>query len=811
MSGRAFVWRWSLRTVRKEWRQYAVILSMLTVGVAAAVAGVLMVHNMTEPPESEYGNGQLEVNTGDPVVLERALEDSGLGFGVLQRATVERDGQVGQINLRAADPANPITEPLIDLLVGQWPSNDDEIAVTDGALSDRRLIGEQVQLEGRTVEIVGIVENPTRLSDEFVFARYPSSFDAARAPDATRFLVDASFDELEQSVPDNLLHGISSSDGPSERTAVTILVNVIVAFGMLEIALLVGSAFAVIARRRTRQYGLLASAGASPAMVQSAATSSGAIVGVSGTALGFVLGAVTARVLVPAMESSVDHRISFEYPVVALVPSLVLGIAVTTLAARRPAKALNRVSVASLLASMRPKAEPVGRAALIGVVIAVAGVLALAIGFKNEDEMLAIAGTLLAPIGVLLLAPLLVRGLGTVAARFPLSERLAGRSIARHNRRSASMVAALALALAIPMGIAVVTTSIDQRAENRPANLGDDQLVLWAPGVSPDRPVVPESIDEAALITAVETLTNVVPDLSFTPLQVVVRVPAEGYTEDNVRYNFPIATGEEVVGGTCNFCDVDTVGFDGSGTEYSVSLAFEATPELLDTLGIETDWLDEGSLAVAREPGLVAVDNGIVADEHEVAVAGSWPDVGSLPDLLYSPELADGFPRRTVGWLASAAAPLDDETLATIGRVDLTGIDLELPTAPNSGSSLRTFGLLIGLLIGLGITAAGVVLLTSENARDSALLASLGASPRTGRRTSAAIAGLLALAGALLAVIVGYLPLVPMRSSPLDEFPFVVPWLSLAALLFAFPAIAAGLGWLLSKKSADGLELRDFV
>ena len=94
---------------------------------------------------------------------------------------------------------------------------------------------------------------------------------------------------------------------------------------------------------------------------------------------------------------------------------------------------------------------------------------------------------------------------------------------------------------------------------------------------------------------------------------------------------------------------------------------------------------------------------------------------------------------------------------------------------------------------------------------ESALLASLGASPRTGRRMGAAIAALLALVGALLAAVIGYLPLAPMIASKADNFPFVVPWPALFVLVVVFPLGAAGLGWLLSKKSASGLELRDFV
>lgn len=809
MSARAFVWRWSWRLVRKDWRQYVVILAMLTIAIAAAVSGVLIAHNMSAPNEIEYGNGQIEAQSRTPDALEQAMKERGVDYGAIRRTTVQRDGQVGDLRLVAADPANTITEPLFTLLEGRWPSNDQEVAVTDLALSDRAPVGTSIQLDGRTVEIVGMVENPTRLSEEFVFAATPTVFESANTADNTRFLVDASEDGLSEAFPGDL--GITSTSGPTNRTAVAILVNVIVAFGMLEVALLVGSGFAVIARRRTRQYGLLAATGAAPSTVRSAAAASGAIIGLIGTVAGLVVGLLVARGLVGAMETSVDHRINFGYPLLALLPSVMLGVGVTTLAARQPAAALKRRSVASLLGAARPKPQPVGRSAVLGVVLAVLGTVLLVTGFKSQEITFALFGTILTPVGLLLLAPLLVRLVGKVASRLPLAERLAGRSIGRYNRRSASMVAALALALSIPVAIAVVTGSIDQRAENRPPNLADNQLIVWAPDVNPDRHVIPASLDQDQLAIAAEALADAAPDLSVIPLQVMILAPEDGYTERGVTYDFAVATGKENTGEEeCNFCGVDVSSF-GDGVDYVTTMAFIATPELLDTFDLETTWLTDGKLALAAEPGMAAVEPTVLATGDSVAVSTSWPNIGSFPKLLYSAKIGGGAQPTTVGWLATSTGQLDDATLAAIGQADLSGAKLELPTPPASRSSLRTIGLAVGMLVGLGITAAALVLLTGELARDSALLASLGASPRTGRRTSAVIAALLAIVGAALAVVIGYVPLAPMISSRVDGFPFVVPWTTLVTLLLGLPVIAAGFGWFFSKKAATGLNLRDFA
>lgn len=813
MSARGFVWRWSWRTVRNEWRQYIVILVMITTGVATATAAVVVTYNIVQPPDSVYGTGQIAIDSPTPDALARELRAADIDYGVVQRGTIQQDGRRGTIELRAADPANAVTESLFSLREGRWPANENEVGVTDRALADQPSIGAMIELDGRTVEVVGVVENPDQLSEEFVFALAPSSFESVQAPTATQFMVDASVDEAFNTVTVDI--GVSERTGPSDRTVTSIVVNVIVALGMVEIALLVGSAFSVIARRRTRQYGLLASAGATPSMVRSAATSTGAIIGFAGTAIGLVVGLAVARGFAPTLEPSIDRRVDFELPTFALIPTVVLGIGVAAFGARRPTKGLTRSSIASLLSAARPHAEPVGRAAVGGVVLAGAGIAALVGGFQNEDGMLAVLGTVIAPIGLLLLAPLLVKLLGHGSRHLPLAERLAGRSIARYNRRSASAVAALALALAVPVGIAVVTTSIDQRAESRPPNLADNQLIVWAPDVSTESAIVP-AVDEEALSQAVDVLAEAAPELTFVPLQVTLADPDTTHVgDDGVSYRFPLLAGEQLIGDPCNFCAVDTIGWGDS--EFVVSAAYVATPELLDAMGLDDEWIDGGKTAIADQAGLQLLDDSadntkdaVLTSADQVAVSESWPGARSLPRMLHVPEVGSGGVT-TVGWLAVGDGPLDETTIAAVTETSLHSVELELPEPPGTRSTLRTVGLAIGVLVGIGITAAAVLLLTSELARDSALLASLGADPAAGRRISASIAGMLALIGAVLAVLIGYLPLTPMVSAKVDDFPFVVPWLTLLALLIGFPAVASGLGWLLSGKTSDGRDLRDFI
>ena len=58
--------------------------------------------------------------------------------------------------------------PLIDLVDGRYPAKADEVALTDRAFADVPATGSTIELDGVTVTVVGTVENPMTLTDEFV-------------------------------------------------------------------------------------------------------------------------------------------------------------------------------------------------------------------------------------------------------------------------------------------------------------------------------------------------------------------------------------------------------------------------------------------------------------------------------------------------------------------------------------------------------------------------------------------------------------------------------------------------------------------
>ena len=818
MSARRFLARWSMRVLRTDSRQYAMIFATMFIGVAVSVGGAIAAFNLVEPPQSEFGNGTFGATTSQPAELERSLIDQGIRFGQVESATLMRDGTTERVTTRVVDPDNPVTAPLLVLLDGRWPTENGEVAVTDRALLDSPAVGGRIELGGQDMVIVGRVENPTSLADEFALATSLDGFGLDDAALTTEFLIDAPQSDVDFSAVQD--YGTSSTEGPSVRTALTMVVTVVGALGMLEIALLVGSAFAVIARGRYRQLGLLAAIGATPKLVRTAATLVGALLGLAAALLGIVVGIAVTSLVVPAMETTVGHRIAFAVPLWAVAPNAIIVLFVASMAARRPSKAVSERSVVAMLAAGRPAPEPVGRSTGVGVVLAGIGAAALIIGFTRLSLPIAVLGTVTAPIGLLLISPLLVAVVGRLATDLPLAERLAGRTLTRYRRRSASTVAAIALALAIPVGIAVVTTSIDKRAETSGPNLAPNWMVVWAPGAEDHAVQLPVDLDATALTASVDAMRLAAPELDFVPIEMAIPAdspigPWEFSSLGEVPSVAPVGAGE-VLEAECAFCNSDAYGFgerDENGHEisYLVRPAWVASSPLLGAIGLDDAWLGTASTALVEDDHKVVVSiEGILARAEQVEVGADWPLNTTVPSVLISPDLvADSrFAMTTVGWLGVADEPISTEVQESV-RDAAVGTTLEFHVPPDPKSGLRAVGLLIGLLIGFGIALSAVALLAAELANDLTVLSAIGASPHTARRLFASLAAMLAGIGALLAIAIGYLPLLPMVTSRADNFPFVVPWLTLVGLVVLLPVIAWLAGWMLSRRPVRGVALRE--
>ncbi len=825
MTGRRFLWRWSARLLRREWRQHAVIVGLLGVGVAIGVGSLVAVFNLAAPPGGTYGTGQVRASVlGDNGAVRSALIDQDHRFGLIETATVPVPGSAVRVEVRVQEPDDPVARPLLDLVAGRWPEGDGEVAVTDGTA--RRLgladdpIGQTAELgSGTVVTVVGQVENPTDLDDDFALASRFDPFDLEPVAVTSAFLVDAEPSEVV--FPGGVAISVESSgsDIPVDtRTALTLLVNLATLLALLETVLLAGAGFAVVARRRSRQYGLLGAIGAAPAQIRRAATAGGVLVGVAGAVLGASVGVTVAALVVPRLDEAVGHRIELAVPWWTVVPTVVVAIVAAALAARWPSRSLSRQPVTAALAARRPRSGPIGRLALVGVLAAPAGLTLLAIGVAGLSIVSALAGVVLAFLGLLLVTPAVVSAVARAGGRLPLPGRLAARSHDRQRGRSAAVVSALVVAIGLPVGLVAVTGSIDRHRSAQLPNLADDLAVAWLPGAEGPMIEIPAQLDPAAATTAVDRLAATLPTARLAPIEVAVE---PGQPPFSVAFDslgmapslMPVF-GVTALDEPCLVCDQFAFGDrseDGDEIVYAGHEAWIATPALLEVLGlIPTAESEQASTGLTRLDDVRLVDDRRDGGETGLAIEPDYPALASVAPVLIWPDAvaARGWETRTVGWLIAD----DGVVLAERGNdlVDAVGSALLLETRvePEPTTALRVIGLLVGGVTGLAVLAAAVALEVAEGAGDRTILRAIGAGPGTSRRISAAGAVILAVTGAVLAIPTGYLALFGLLAVPGLDLPFVVAWSALALALVVLPVLAWFVGWFGAGRGGAGVSGR---
>src|SRR6266508_1310469 len=75
VAARRAVIRWARRMFRREWRQQILVVTLLTVAVAAAIGSITIVRNTGPGDDAEFGtaNTLLNFDASDPQELEAGL------------------------------------------------------------------------------------------------------------------------------------------------------------------------------------------------------------------------------------------------------------------------------------------------------------------------------------------------------------------------------------------------------------------------------------------------------------------------------------------------------------------------------------------------------------------------------------------------------------------------------------------------------------------------------------------------------------------------------------------------------------------
>jgi putative ABC transport system permease protein len=809
LAARRAVMRWAWRLVRREWRQQVLVMLLITFTVAASLLAAIVAFNAPSSADGVFGSADHLVRISGPQpdalrAVATELSDRYPGSEATDHETVTVPGSVETVDLRDQDPAQPLGASKLALRSGRYPASAGEVAVTDGAASLLGLqVGDRSALAGAERTVVGIVENPADLNDEFVLAA-PGT---ATRPEMVSLLVDGHSDELgdrpgrvgQLRTSDRGVTALYETRWEQSRRAAAFVILTLDTMAMLLVSLIAAAAFVVVAQRRQRQLGMLAATGATRSHVRLAMVGHGLAVGVIGAAVGNAVALVTWFSASSVLEPLVHHRVNpADVPVNVLVFGSLIAIVTTTGAAWWPARTISRVPIVRAL-SGRPAAAPrVHRSALLGIAFLGAGVVTLIIGIHKTGDaspFAAISGPIEIVLGVLFLCPIAIQALRPLARRMPVTARLALRDLSRYQARAAGALAAISLGLGIAATAVIVTAAATPPASA--GNLSNRQLLFsfgrreFVPDASQSQTeAIEKQIDEFAA------------SIGATVYPLDVAIAGSGTNESSSGGGKPIAPGPNGEQGHPTIMFGTKVPH-GIRTD-SPNPPYVATPALLAHLGIDSSTIGSDIELISPDRrDLVLLDVGSVTrdiDATPLAHTLRYRDRGysEQPKTLLTPAAvaAHGWKTQRAGWFVETDRPLtsaqrgDARTLAAGSGIVVTTRD-----AHRALSITRSLATAAGMLLTLAILAMTIGLIRGESARDLQTLTATGATSFARRTITATTSAALALLGTLLGLLGAYIALIAGYSDNLHPLTRV-PTSNLVVMLVGLPSLAALGGWL---------------
>ena len=746
----------------------------------------------------------------------------------------------------ALDLNDPMTRGIYRLRSGSAPSGSGEVALTR-SLADRldAHVGTSVELGGSRPRVVAIVENPNALDEQSIVATAAAlgGLGGHRGSDSTApvtgdwygntgyWLVDtpsAAPDLHNQLLHDGVVYETRDQwEHPAPYLASTsqvdgqvlIVLGTVAGFGLLEVLLLAGAAFAVGTRRQTRELGLLAATGGDDTDIRRTVLAQGALLGVAGALVGLAAGVLAVELFRGTLEHIGNKRFgALDAAPSDLTAVAILGVIAGLVAAIVPARAAAARPVLSMLRERYGSDGRLARLPRWSVLAIVAGAVltvvasfrwhAAAGGLSNtfvstgsvsavvhglgtmlrENSWPAVLwlGSVLMLAGLVRACPAIVSRLSMLSHPLPLSPRLALRDAGRQRHRTAPAIAAVMTVVAGAVLVLFVASSSDLRDKNQfqPA------VPVGLINVEPGNPrVTAQSLDEAATRTAalVGGGTRQVIDEAnaYRGASLVVRAPGcvGAATEDLLACQYH----------SVGIATADTIDLIAGRDEPAARQA-----------------LDNGG-AVVLEPSLVAAETvdvrSLGAPRHSqnvqlpATVVRGLPTYGAVPQVYVSAATAAAH-----GWssrsLTALVKPAHTPSTAVMDRAQRQlGSDVVIVLQRSYHS--RYSSVLIAMLGAAAIatlagTSIAVALALAESRADMATMAAVGASPSRRRIYAMGQASIVAGLGTTLGVALGaFVGIATLAGSSI--YPTSTPFTWLAGVLVIAPGLAIAVAGLTTR------------
>jgi putative ABC transport system permease protein len=830
-AARRAVVRWAWRLFRHEWRQQLLVLGMILVAVAATFLGGAVAADTPLPANAGFGTAldMATFNGGGPKL---ATQIAGLHqrFGptdVIENQTLNIPGTVDSYELRAQDPRGPFGGPLLKLVSGHYPAGPDQVDLTPQLAGDFRVgVGGGWAQGGPVRQVVGLVENPENLADQFALVA-PGQ---VTNPSLVSVLFDAPGIFPPQIGSNVTSPGLVSKNAVFNPRTVVLAVATVC---MLLIALVAAGGFTVLAQRRLRAIGMIGALGATDRHIRLVIKANGAVVGVGGALLGFALWAFYR----PYLQTSAHHLVGlWQVPWNVVIIAMVLGIVATVLAAWRPARTASRVPIVAALSGRPAPPRQVSRSALPGLVCLVLAFLTVGEAAEKGNQggggtgaQFLVLGLVVLIAAVILLAPAALALLARLCRRAPLAIRLAVRDLARYRARSSSALGAISVGILIAVVIAVAAAArYGNVLDYAGPNLASNQLIVYGPDGPKGQPP-PRVVSGPGPQGGTEPVQK--PGSSGGP--VPVNIPTATQAAAAASAIASIVGAKETV--ALEDTTTGTLLHAAAGRNWNGDI-YVATPQLLAAFGINPASIDPRAEVLTSRPGLSGLTQmqlNYASAQGKGGVFGqtSFPcpaatcqadpviqEVDRLPSGVSAPNTVFteaavrrfGLQTEVAGWLIQTTNPLNAAQIRSATyTAAAAGIAVETKNDEPTSSEVIDLSTLFGILLALGVLGLTVGLIRAETASDLRILAATGASSTTRRSLTAATAGALALLGALLGTVSGYVASIAWFSKSVlnDGLSALtsVPVVNLAFIVVGMPLLAMAAAWLLAGREPDAV------
>ena len=772
---------------------------------------------------------------------------------------VTPDG-VTHINATGVDLTEPLAADRYTILDGTLPESG-EVAISQAAAAHLQVdVGEVVDLVDQRLSVSAIVERPGDIHAEFIVGD-PSTIGGQH----DGWLVDTVSPMTWSDVQALNEHGITvlsktvAADPPPSPVATGNGVNAadsialigIGALIVLEVVLLAGPAFAIGAKRRTREFGLMAANGATPTQIRRTILAGGLLLALTATTLGVAVGLLAGYVATPFLEGLNGMRtVGFGADTMVLLGGAAVAVTSGLLAAMVPAFTTSRQTVLALLTGRRGVRRSRRLWLVIGLLVAAAGAAATWMGITGTATAIPV-GIILVELGLVLCTPSLV-GLISKSARYlPLTPRLALRDAGRNRTAAAPVISAIMAVVAVGAALTMWFTSDRERFEALDEEIaeGTTVLALYADEdlFDNEKELLERSDQAEQTLTALATehlpigavsklyearCWDVIENGQCQVLAQSAPDKACPYVPDNPYDSDGLSAQDQQAAREHPHCN-ETAFFGVQPLQGAFVL--DDPTALTDVFALPENEAAE-AVAVLEEGGILVgdpdlVDNGTVTvDIHVFGDPGTDAQVYSS---VTAPGYAIDAPGDTILLGRHSAeqldvpfernpvlvgAPTDTPTAAQIEAFDgallAEGLDPSSTTArpiiaittimakPET-EPLAPVMLVLSIITGfLALAATGVAtaLAAAESRRDLVTLGVIGASPGIRRRLSLCQAAVVSVLGTSLGVVVGVgftaAVLAAQNVQLATRYPIVqplpidIPWPSVIVALIVVPAVA---------------------